>query len=286
MLVNGKFILNKALENHYALGAFNANNMEFVQAIIKAAEEEEAPVFLQISQGAINYAGMEMTTAMVKEAANNTKIPVVLHLDHSTNFEQNIKALKMGFTSLMFDGSNLSYEENIKITSDIVRIAHSVDIPVEAELGKVTNIKDNLSPDQIKNMMTDPAKAKDFVEKTKVDFLAVAIGNVHKMEKNIIELDIERLKEINKMIPQIPLVLHGSSGVSFNSLQRAIKYGLSKINVATQLNIAFLDELNKILIENKFEKDIRKILGPCRDKVKQKVKEYIQILGSSGKAFL
>jgi len=284
-LVSSKEWLLKAQKEKFAIGAFNANNMEFVEAVIETAEEEKAPVFLQISQGAIKYAGLEMATNMVRTAAELASIPVILHLDHGTDFEQNVRCLRAGFTSLMFDGSKLPFEENVKITAKIVEIAHSCSIPVEAELGQVGQSKDKLTPEQIKALMTQPEEAAKFVELTKCDSLAVAIGSVHAMKTREARLDIERLKKIRKLV-NIPLVLHGSSGVALDSIQEGIANGICKVNVATQLSMAFIKGMADALKANPNEVDARKILLPGKLAVKEKVREYIKVFNSSGKGII
>lgn len=284
-LVSSKEWLLKAQKEKFAIGAFNANNMEFVEAVIETAEEEKAPVFLQISQGAIKYAGLEMATNMVRTAAELASIPVILHLDHGTDFEQNVRCLRAGFTSLMFDGSKLPFEENVKITAKIVEIAHSCSIPVEAELGQVGQSKDKLTPEQIEALMTQPEEAAKFVELTKCDSLAVAIGSVHAMKTREARLDIERLKKIRKLV-NIPLVLHGSSGVALDSIQEGIANGICKVNVATQLSMAFIKGMADALKANPNEVDARKILLPGKLAVKEKVREYIKVFNSSGKGII
>jgi fructose-bisphosphate aldolase class II len=237
-LVSSKELLEKAKKGHYALPAFNVNNMEMALAIGEAIEECKAPVILQVSQGNIKYAGIEMATNIVKFIANSVSVPVALHLDHGKDFKQNMRCLQLGFTSLMFDGSKLELEENIRITKSIVDAAHACNVPVEAELGKVLATEDNVSQEEVYASMTNSDEAVIFVERTNIDFLAVALGNVHRMKEKGAELNIPRLKEISEKI-SIPLVLHGSSGVNTSSIQEGINFGLAKVNIATELNIAF-----------------------------------------------
>jgi fructose-bisphosphate aldolase class II len=282
-LVTSKEILINAQKKGYAIGAFNANNLEFIQAIVEAAEEENAPVILQISQGAIRYAGLDYATSIAKIAADNAKVPVVLHLDHGTSFEQNVLALRAGFTSLMFDGSKQPYEINVKTTKKIVEIAHAASVPVEAELGRIVRCDDGFKPDEIEKFKTDPKKAKKFVEETNCDSLAIAVGSVHGMRNKQAILDIERIKKIRKEV-DIPLVSHGSSGVNLKSLKKGIKAGLCKVNVATALNLAFLDGIKEAINSNPNVTDFRLILGEGKKKLKDVVKHYIKFLGSSGKA--
>ncbi len=280
-LVTSKAMLEAALEGHFAVGAFNANNMEQIQGIVDAANEEKSPVILQVSQGAIDYAGLGFATAMVKVAAEEASVPVALHLDHGASFEQNVICLRAGFTSLMFDGSKLPYEENVAITAKIVEMASVVGIPVEAELGKVLQSRDKVTEEQVRAAMTDPDQAADFVARTGISSLAVAIGSVHAMEAAEAELDIDRLKAIRAKV-NIPLVLHGSSGVKESSEVEAIQYGICKINVATMLNQAFIKGILDGYAANPKNIDPRKWLALSRDGVKEVVRSKMRLFGSSG----
>jgi fructose-bisphosphate aldolase, class II len=280
-LVTSKEMLQAALEGHFAVGAFNANNMEQIQGIIDAAVEEKAPVILQVSQGAIRYAGLAFATAMVKTAAAEVSVPVVLHLDHGPDFEQNVLCLRAGFTSLMYDGSKKSYEENIATTARIAQMAHVCGIPVEAELGKVLQSADGVTEEDVRNAMTNPEQALDFVQRTGCDSLAIAVGSVHAMKAAEAELDIERIKAVRGKV-NIPLVLHGSSGVKEESEVEAIKYGIAKINVATMLNQAFVNALRAMVTKLPNESDPRKFLTASRDAVKEVVRHKMRLFGSSG----
>lgn len=283
MLVNNTYLLKKAFEGKYAVGAFNANNLEQVQGIVAAAEEEDAPVILQASQGAISYAGLDIISAIVLTVAKNTKIPLSLHLDHGTSFDQNVKCLRAGFSSLMFDGSALPFEQNVAITRKVVEIAHPVGVSVEGELGRVAGTEDKLSPEQVKALLTQPDEAAEFAKLTGVDALAVAVGSVHRMTVQEAVLDIDRIRAIRKLT-NMPLVLHGSSGVMDDSLRRAAEEGVSKINVATALNMVFTEGMSTALKAKPNEVDPRKILSVSRDEVKKVVKQKIRLFGSSGKA--
>ncbi len=281
-LVSSQEMLRAALEGHYAVGAFNANNMEQVQGIVEAAMEERAPVILQASQGAIRYAGLTCVVAIVRAVAEEADVPVVLHLDHGTDFDQNIRCLRAGFTSLMYDGSKRPYQENVEITSRVVHIAHVCGVPVEAELGQVLKSTDNVTEEEVLAAMTDPQQAVDFVARTGCDSLAVAVGSVHAMESAQAELNIERLRAIHEAI-KIPLVLHGSSGVKEESEVEAIRYGIAKINVATMLNQAFTRGMKRALAAMPDNTDPRKTLAVSREEVKEVVRHKIRLFGSSGK---
>ncbi|MEW6685428.1 MAG: class II fructose-bisphosphate aldolase [Candidatus Edwardsbacteria bacterium] len=281
-LVTSKELLIKAQKEGYAVGAFNANNLEYIQAIVESATEEKAPVILQVSQGAIKYAGLEFVTEIVKIAAEQAPIPVVLHLDHGTSFEQNVQCLRAGFTSLMYDGSLEPLEKNITITSKICEIAHSVGIPLEAELGRVAGSEEGHNEAEIEELKTNPAQAREFVEKTGCDSLAIAIGSVHRMQTKEASLDIERLKKIRRTI-DTPLVLHGGSGVSEKSIRDGIKNGLAKINVATQLNMAFSNGVKEGLKKYPDEVDPRKFLTEAKKAVKEIVRYHIRLFECNGK---
>lgn len=281
--VTVKEVLDKAQKGAYGVGAFNCNNMEIVQAIVKAAEEEESPVIIQASQGAIKYAGLPFIVGLVKIAAEGTKIPVALHLDHGTSFAQVVQCIRSGFSSVMYDGSKRSMEENIATTKLIVEIAKAVGVSTEAEIGKIGGTEDDITVSEKEALLTDPEEAKYFVEQTNVDCLAVAIGTAHGQYKFEPELDFERLDKIRKIV-DVPIVLHGSSGVPSEDLVKAISLGVCKVNIDTNIREAFVRGVQKVVKENPDEIDPRKILGPAREEMTAIIREKIRIFGSSGKA--
>jgi len=272
-----------ALQKHYAIGAYNANNMEQLQAIIEAAEEERAPVIVAVSPGAIRYAGIELMAAMVKAAANVATVPVVLHLDHGANFAVNVRALRAGFTSLMFDGHALPFEDNVATTKSVVEIAHIVGIPVEAEFGCVGHVKDNLSKEQICELMTDPVQAKEFVDLTGLDSLAIACGSVHSMPYKECEIDLDRVKAIHNQVPETSLVVHGSSGVVEDTLVAAIPYGVVKINVYTWLAQGFIQGMQEGVERFAGSTDPRKTLALSREYTKERVIYKMRLFNASGR---
>lgn len=277
------FLLKEAMKGNYAVGAFNCNNMEIVQAIVRAAEEENAPVIMQASQGAIKYAGIGFITAMAREAAANAKVPVALHLDHGTSFDQVMQCLRNGFSGVMIDGSKHPLEENIALTRQVIAAARPIGVSVEAELGKIGGTEDDITVSEREAMFTDPAEAKYFVEQTGVDSLAVAIGTAHGQYKGEPKLDFERLKKIVSMV-DIPIVLHGSSGVPGEAVQEAIALGVRKVNIDTNIREAFVAACRKVLDADSREIDPRKVLGPAREAAVEVIREKIRIFGSSGKA--
>jgi fructose-bisphosphate aldolase class II len=321
-LVTSRELLLQAQKEGYAVGAFNANNMECIKAVIEAAEEERAPVILQVSQGAIRYAGLELATAMVKTAAEEASVPVVLHLDHGTSFLQNVQCLHAGFTSLMYDGSGDPLEENTATSAKVVEIAHAVGLPVEAELGKIPKIEDYLDAQeanelrgcppaeqvqilreragpQVAELMADPGQAKAFAEGTGIDALAAAVGSIHGMWEDIWPLRRDRVEALAKAI-DLPLVCHGSSGVVRTradaeakaielranecTLEEAVQIGICKVNVATAISIAFLEAAKEAMGQLPMEKDLRKILLPGLQAAKELIRGYMQLFGCSGKA--
>ncbi|MEN6460214.1 MAG: class II fructose-1,6-bisphosphate aldolase [Syntrophomonas sp.] len=276
-------LLFKADREGYGVGAFNANNMEIVQAIVEAAEKENSPVIMQASQGAIKYAGLEFITGMVKIAAETSKVPVALHLDHGTDFDQVVKCIRSGFSSVMYDGSKLSLEENIAITKKVLEIGTPINVSVEAEIGKIGGTEDLVHVKDEDAIYTDPEEARYFVEQTGIKSLAIAIGTAHGQYKGEPKLDFERLVKI-KELTKIPLVLHGSSGVPDESVQKAIKLGICKVNIDTNIREAFVWKMREKIQENPEEIDPRKILGPARDAAVEIIRQKIRAFGSSGKA--
>ncbi|MBS4537084.1 class II fructose-1,6-bisphosphate aldolase [Clostridium sp. D2Q-11] len=284
MLVTGKQILDHAHENNYAVGAFNVNNMEQVQAIIQAAEETQSPVIMQASQGALKYAGVEYISAMVKTAAENSSVPVALHLDHGTDFKQIVKCIRNGFTSVMIDASKMPLEGNIDTTKKIVEIAHAAGVSVEAEIGKIGGTEDDITVDERDATFTDPEEAVKLVNETGLDSLAIAVGTAHGVYKGEPKLDFDRIVTIKEKL-NIPLVLHGSSGVPEESIKKAVERGINKINIDTDIRMAFNEAIRDFVKNDPDAYDPRKIVGPARDAMKEVIKEKMTMFGSAGKAW-
>lgn len=278
-----KEVLAAAEAGGYAVGAFNANNMEIVQAIVEAAERERSPVILQASQGALKYAGVAYIASMVRAAVETSSIPVVLHLDHGTSFTQTMLCLRHGFTSVMFDGSKYSLAENIAATRRVVEVAQAMGASVEGELGKIGGTEDDISVDEREALLTDPEEARRFVEETKVDALAVAIGTAHGPYSGEPQLDFSRLAAIDRLTA-VPLVLHGASGVPDNSIRQAVAQGVRKINIDTDLRQAFTQGVRQAMLASPGEYDPRKLLGPAKEAMKAVVREKIRLFGCCGKA--
>lgn len=306
MLQTLSYVLKKANKNNYAVGAFNINNLEILQAVMNAAEAEQSPVIIQTSEGALNYAGMDELGTLVHLSAKKTKLPVVFHLDHGKKYDLVVKAIKSGYyTSVMFDGSSLSYKENVRLTKKIVNLAHKKNISVEAELGAIAGIEDFVSVKEKDAHLTDPEQAKDFVKRTGCDALAVAIGTSHGAYKykGSSKLDLKRLKQIKEYVG-IPIVLHGASGIPTNiknicikygcdiqkakgvsdaNIKKAVKLGVNKINIDSDLRLAFDAGVRKFLQENPSEIDPRKILNPAKELITKVVRQKMQMLGCSSK---
>ncbi|NLM88954.1 MAG: class II fructose-1,6-bisphosphate aldolase [Syntrophomonadaceae bacterium] len=280
-LVSVHELLLKADQKGYAVGAFNANNMEIVQAIAEAAELEKSPVIMQASQGAISYAGLEYITQMVNIAARQASVPIALHLDHGTDFDQVVRCIRSGFTSVMYDGSKLPLEENIAVTKQVLAMSRPIGVSVEAELGKIGGTEDNVHVDEREALFTDPEEARYFVEQTGVDSLAIAIGTAHGRYQGEPKLDFARLEKIRNLV-NIPLVLHGSSGVPDEAIRRAIQLGIRKVNIDTNIREAFVGEMRRIMEEKPNEIDPRKILKPARQATVEIIREKIRLFGSSG----
>ena len=298
-LVTTKEMFAKALVSDYAIGAFNVNNMEIVQGIVDAAKIEKAPLILQVSAGARKYARPAYLVKLVEAAIEDTGLDICLHLDHGEDFVICKKCVDDGFTSVMVDGSKHPFEENIALTKQVVEYAHAHGVVVEAELGKLAGVEDNISVDERSAKFTDPAEAQEFVERTGVDSLAIAIGTSHGAYKFKGDpyLDFERLKEIHALIPETPLVLHGAStvlrefvdrcneyggqipgaqGVPEEMIREATKYGICKVNIDTDLRLAMTAEIRRFLIESPSEFDPRKYLGPARDAIQRMVQHKIR----------
>ena len=307
-LVTTKEMFKKSMDEGFAIGAFNVNNMEIIQGIVDAAQEENSPVIIQASSSAIKYARFEYLRKMIEAAVETTTIPIALHLDHGANFDICKKCIDAGFTSVMIDGSKLDFEENVKLTRQVVEYAHSKGVVVEAEIGKLAGIEDEVNVSQDDAKYTDPDQAKEFVEKTGCDSLAIAIGTSHGAYKfkGEAKLRFDILEKIKEKLPDTPIVLHGAStvipelvnlcnefggeipgakGVPDEMLREASQRGVSKINVDTDLRLAMTATIRRVLAEEPSEFDPRKYLDPARHAIKEIVRHKIKnVFGSNGKA--
>lgn len=305
MLVTGSEILVPARAGGYGVPSFNTNNMEITQAIIHTAEKLRAPVMVQMSEGAIKYGGQDLAN-IVKDMAQRASVPVALHLDHGSSYESALRAIKMGFTSVMIDASHHPLEENIAETRRVVEAAHAMGITVEAELGRLGGIEEHIVVDEKDAFLTDPEEAVRFVEETNTDYLAIAIGTSHGAYKGKGRpfIDHPRIEKIASLL-SIPLVAHGSSGVpaeivqrfrdsggemgdaagiASEDLQRAIGHGIAKVNVDTDLRLALTVAVRETLKKSPKEFDPRKILGPARELMSEIIADKLKLLGAAGKA--
>lgn len=281
-LVTTKQLMLDAQKGGYAIGAFNVENMEMVQAVVAAAEELKSPVIMQTTPSTVKYADLAYFYANVRAAAEMASVPVVMHLDHGNSFELAMRALRVGYTSIMIDGSHESFADNIAVTKAVVDACHPSKVPVEAELGKVGGKEDDLDGGE-GDGYTVPSEALEFVNATGVDSLAVAIGTAHGVYKGVPKLDVNRLSEIREVV-SIPLVLHGTSGVPDDAVRECIKRGICKVNYATDLRIAFTKGVKEVLDANPETIDPKKYNACGREYVKQYVMSKMEVCGSAGKA--
>ncbi|TDA30412.1 MAG: class II fructose-1,6-bisphosphate aldolase [Hadesarchaea archaeon] len=305
MLVAGGELLLRARREGYAVGAFNIQNLEGLWAVTGAAVEERSPVIVAVSPGAIRYGGLRLLATAVRTVAEDLPVPLALHLDHGEDLETVSRCLEAGFTSVMIDGSHLPFRENVDLTRKAVELAHPRGVSVEGELGRLAGMEEK-SVEEREALLTDPAQAEEFVRLTGVDSLAVSIGTSHGAYKFRGEprLDFERLKLIRERV-EVPLVLHGASsvppwavekasrygaqlqgakGIPEEHLRRAISLGIAKVNIDTDLRLAFTATVREVLATSPGEFDPRKILGPAREAMKEVVREKMRLFGSSGRA--
>ncbi len=307
-LVDTKEMFRKAYEGGYAIGAFNVNNMEMIQGIVEAGREENAPLILQVSSGARKYANPLYLKKLVEAAVEDTGLPIALHLDHGDTYDLCVSAINDGFTSVMIDASHHSFEENIKITSKVVQYAHDRGVVVEAELGRLAGIEDDVNVASADASYTDPGQVEEFVSRTGVDSLAIAIGTSHGAFKfkGDARLRFDILEEVGKRLPGFPIVLHGASsvlpeyvkiiqenggsmpgakGVPEDMLRKAASMAVCKINIDSDLRMAFTAAVRKHFNENPAHFDPRQYLAPAREMIKQCVKhKLVNVLGCNGKA--
>jgi fructose-bisphosphate aldolase, class II len=305
-LVTGGTILTAARAGKYGVGAFNTNNLEITQAVLETAEALKSPVILQISEGARKYAGTESLAHMIADMAGRVSVPVAIHLDHGSTFESCETAIDAGFTSVMIDASHDAFDENIRITKDVVDMAHARGVTVEAELGRLGGIEEHVNVSAEDAFLTDPQEALEFIERTGIDYLAVAIGTSHGAYKGKGRpfIDHARIEKIASLTG-IPLVMHGASGVPTwlterfkesggvigeaagihdEDVSRSTQHGIAKVNIDTDLRLAFTTAVREILNKYPNEFDPRKILGPAKDVMKEIASHRMKVLGSAGKA--
>ncbi|MBC7003925.1 class II fructose-bisphosphate aldolase [Photobacterium sp. BZF1] len=283
--MSGKTMIQEAWNNGYAIGAFTAHNLETIKAVLLAAEEEQSPIMLQIGQKAINEMGMEPLKNAVDSLMkhHNISVPVCIHLDHSRQFKQTMEAARCNFNSLMFDGSALPFEENVRITKAVVEVANVLGLGSEGEIGKIGGTEDDITVDEKDAMITTVEEALDFSERTGVDYLAVSIGTAHGVYKTTPELKFERLSEIKEAVKK-PIVLHGGSGVPDDQVIEAVKRGVAKINVDTELRQGFIDGVQAHWRANEKDYILADVMNSGIAAMKEVVQHKIRLFGSNGKA--
>lgn len=282
MLVTTKEMLLDAQRNHYAVGAFNIEDLEFVMAVVKAADDMSSPVILQTTPGSVKYAGLDYFYGIVSAAAKKTRVPVALHLDHGEGFKLCMEAIHAGYTSVMIDGSHDPFETNIAITSSVARVGAAMGVPVEAELGKVGGKEDDGKDAGDDNLFTDPDEAVEFVQKTGCTSLAVGVGTAHGVYKGIPHIEQNVLKAIEEKV-DIPLVLHGTSGVPDDQVKEAIQNGACKVNYATELRQAYMHGFMNFMKKNPDVFDPKKPAARGMEEIEKVVSSHMQNLGSDNR---
>ncbi|OCG37607.1 tagatose bisphosphate family class II aldolase [Gilliamella sp. Gris1-4] len=281
-IISSNNMLKKAQKEHYAVPAFNIHNLETMQVVVETATELQSPVILAGTPGTYSYAETENILAIANALSKKHNIPLAVHLDHHEEYNDIINKINAGVRSVMIDGSHFPYEENIAIVKQVVEYAHRYDVSVEAELGRLGGVEDDLIVNDKDALYTNPKQALDFIEKTGIDSLAIAIGTAHGLYKSEPKLDFDRLSEIRSIV-DIPLVLHGASGVPEKDVRECIKRGICKVNVATELKIAFSDALKQYFIEHPDANDPRHYMKPAKAAMKDIVKKIITTCGCAGK---
>ncbi|MFF2890209.1 class II fructose-1,6-bisphosphate aldolase [Paenibacillus sp. NPDC057967] len=282
-LVSMNEFLPQAKANKFAVGQFNMNNLEFAQATVEAAMEENSPFIYGVSEGALKYMGIEFTVAMAEAAAKKSGLPIALHLDHGSSFEVAMKCIRAGFSSVMFDGSHYGLEENIQLTKEVVKAARAMGVSVEGELGTIGGVEDDLSVDEADATLAKPEEAIRFYEETGVDCLAIAVGTAHGMYSGEPKIHYDIIQKVASAIP-VPVVLHGGSGVPDEAIRLSIAAGVGKINVNTENQVACTNAIREVLGAKADVIDPRKYLTPARAAMKAVIQEKIRLFGSNNQA--
>lgn len=280
-LVSSLDMILKAQKGKYAVPAFNIENMEMAMAVAEAAKEMKSPIIIQTTPSTIGFAGVDMLSAMVKAVAKKYDTPIALHVDHGEDFAMLVTAIRNGYTSLMIDGSKYDFEKNIEVTKEVVKMAKAINIPVEAELGRVGGKEDSKIVSDKDASLTDPKEAEEFVARTGVDYLAVAIGTAHGFYKSEPSIDFERISNIAKLV-SIPLVLHGGTGVPDEMIRESIRRGISKVNFATELRNATTTATRETLLDTNII-DPKAYMKISKESVKEMAKQKILVCGSDNK---
>lgn len=282
-LVSSTPLLQAARAGGYCIGAFNVHTLEMLQAVVEAAAETESPLIIQSTVGTVKHLGAEYIAAAATVAANANRIPIALHLDHCTEFDLIVRCIRAGYTSVMIDASHSPFEDNVRETKRVVEVAKPAGVNVEAELGKVGGVEDEIVVADNEALMADPDECAKFVELTGVPTLAPAIGTAHGIYKGEPNIDFGRIGRIASLV-DVPLVLHGGSGIPEEQVRRAVSLGMAKMNVATELRIAFTDAIKAVFANNPDENDPRNYMVPAKKALKEAAIEKMRLCGSFGKA--
>lgn len=282
-LVSSTAMLQHARQNKYAVTAFNVHTLEMLQAVVEAAEETNSPLIIQSTVGTVKHLGPDYIAAAATVAANRTGLPIALHLDHCTDFPLIVQCIRAGYTSVMIDASMHPYDENVKRTKQVMEVASAAGVNVEAELGKVGGVEDDIVVDEADALLADPEECRLFIEQTGVNTLAPAIGTAHGIYKGEPNIDFNRIERIASLVAA-PLVLHGGSGIPAEQVKRAVSLGMAKMNVATELRIAFSNAIKDVFAQNPDENDPRKYMVPAKKAVKELAIEKMTLCGCIGKA--
>ncbi|OXS55648.1 fructose-1,6-bisphosphate aldolase, class II [Cohnella sp. CIP 111063] len=282
-LVSSTPLLQAAKEGGYCIGAFNVHTLEMLQAVVEAAEETRSPLIIQSTVGTVKHLGPDYIAAAATVAANRSSVPIALHLDHCSDFGTIMQCIRAGYTSVMIDASHDPFEKNVEQTRKVVEAASAVGVNVEAELGRVGGVEDDIVVDERDALLADPDECAKFVELTGVHTLAPAIGTAHGIYKGDPNIDFDRIGRIAAKV-SVPLVLHGGSGIPEDQVKRAVSLGMSKMNVATELRIVFSDAIKEVFARNPEENDPRKYMVPAKQALKAAAIEKMRLCGSIGKA--
>ncbi|MCP3772638.1 class II fructose-1,6-bisphosphate aldolase [Paenibacillus sp. MZ04-78.2] len=282
-LVSSTSLLEAARAGGYGIGAFNVHTLEMLQAVVDAAEETGSPLILQSTVGTVKHLGPDYIAAAATVAANRSGVPIALHLDHCTDFATIVQCIRAGYTSVMIDASMLPFEENVRLTKQVVEVASAAGVNVEAELGKVGGVEDDIVVAEHEALMADPQECAEFVERTGVHTLAPAIGTAHGIYKGEPKIDFDRIRRIAEIV-SVPLVLHGGSGIPEEQVKRCVSLGMAKMNIATEIRIVFSDAIKAVFADNPQENDPRKYMIPAKKAVKEAAIEKMRMVGCIGKA--
>lgn len=282
-LVSSTPLLEQARKDGYAVVAFNVHTLEMLQGVVEAAEETKSPLILQTTVGTVKHLGPEYVAAAARVAADLSSVPIALHLDHCTDFDLIVRCIRAGYTSVMIDASMHPFEENVRQTQRVVEVAKAAGVNIEAELGKVGGVEDDIVVAENEALMADPDECAKFVELTGVPTLAPAIGTAHGIYKGDPKIDFDRIKRIADLVA-LPLVLHGGSGIPEEQVKRCVSLGMAKMNVATELRIVFSDAIKAVFTANPEENDPRKYMIPAKQALKEAAIEKMRLCGAIGRA--